>query len=158
MPRSAAFARIKADILAIIRAVPEGSVVTFAAIGAHLDVMPRHAAYILAILAGGEDEAFPWHRAVAADGALLSGPRGARQAVLLAAEGHAITRGKLSGLETVVPVAALGHGVPKQKRPEATPSPDDPAPPGGTAGTASRRGAASPARRRGRGQAPRGIR
>lgn len=157
MPRSDAFARIKADILAIIRSVPEGSVVTFSAIGAHLDVMPRHAAYILATLAGGEDEAFPWHRAVGADGALLSGPRGARQAVLLAAEGHAITRGKLEGLAAIVPVAALGHGVTKQTR-EATPSPGDPAPPGATAAPASRRGAASPARRRGRGQAPRGIR
>ncbi|MCU0987199.1 MAG: MGMT family protein, partial [Acetobacteraceae bacterium] len=128
MPRSDAFARIKADILAIIRAVPEGAVVTFSAIGAHLDVAPRHAAYILATLAGGQDEAFPWHRAVAADGALLSGPRGARQAVLLAEEGHAVTRGKLDGLAAVVELSALPHGVAKQTRPEATPSSDDPAP------------------------------
>lgn len=157
MPRSAAFARIKADILAIIRSIPEGAVVTFAAIGAHLDIAPRHAAYILATLAGGEDEAFPWHRAVAADGALLSGPRGSRQAVLLAAEGHAITRGKLDGIEAVVAVAALHHGVVKQTR-EATPSPADPAPPGGRAAPASRPAAASPARRRARGQGPRGTR
>lgn len=154
MPPSDAFARIKADILAIIRSVPEGAVVTFTAIGAHLDVAPRHAAYILATLAGGQDEAFPWHRAVAADGALLSGPRGARQAVLLAAEGHVITRGKLDGLAAVVDVAALDHGVAKQTR-EATPSPDDRTPPGAPAEPASRRGAASLARRRGRGQARR---
>ncbi len=157
MPRSDAFARIKADILAIIRAVPECAVVTFAAIGSHLDIAPRHAAYILATHAGGEDEAFPWHRAVAADGALLSGPRGSRQAVLLAAEGHAITRGKLDGLDAVVAIAALEHGVAKQVR-EPTPSPDDPAPPGGRAGQASRPAAASPARRRVRGQGPRGTR
>ncbi len=158
MSRSEAFARIKADILAIIRSVPEGAVVTFADIGAHLDIAPRHAAYILATLAGGQDEAFPWHRAVAVDGALLSGPRGARQAVLLGAEGHAIARGKLTGIEAIVAVAALGHGVPKQTRPDATPSPGGRSRPGGTAAPASRPASASPARRRGRGPAPRGTR
>jgi methylated-DNA-protein-cysteine methyltransferase-like protein len=143
MPRSEAFARIKADILAIIRSVPEGAVVTFASIGAHLDIAPRHAAYILATLAGGEDEAFPWHRAVAADGALLSGPRGSRQAVLLAAEGHAITRGKLDGLAAVVPVAALDHGIAQQTRPEAAVAQEGKAP-----ATPRRAGRAQP--RRGR--------
>jgi hypothetical protein len=50
MAKSPFFARIKADVLTIVASIPEGSVVTFRDIGAHLDVMPRHVAYILKML------------------------------------------------------------------------------------------------------------
>ncbi len=66
------FARIKGDVLRILSAVPPGRVVTFADVGAHLDVMPRHVAYILARLGPGEQARTPWHRAVAADGTLAA--------------------------------------------------------------------------------------
>ncbi len=50
MAKSPFFARIKADVLMTVASIPEGGVVTFRDIGAHLDVMPRHVAYILKML------------------------------------------------------------------------------------------------------------
>lgn len=50
MPKSESFARIKADVLAIARAIPPGRLTSFWAIGSHLDGAPRHVAYILATL------------------------------------------------------------------------------------------------------------
>ena len=90
MARSAAYARIKADILRIVGAIPEGRVATFGDIGRHLDVMPRHVAYILAMLSDEEKARYPWHRVVA-DKGKLGKPKfngfGISQAELLAAEG-----------------------------------------------------------------------
>lgn len=65
MAKSPFFARIKADVLTIVASIPEGSVVTFRDIGAHLDVMPRHVAYILKMLDAEERAAFPAERVVA---------------------------------------------------------------------------------------------
>lgn len=71
MAKSPFFARIKADVLTILASIPEGGVVTFRDIGAHLDVMPRHVAYILKMLDDAERAAFPADRVVAkAEGAL----------------------------------------------------------------------------------------
>jgi methylated-DNA-protein-cysteine methyltransferase-like protein len=120
------FARIKADVLRIVAAVPAGRVVTFADIGAHLDVMPRHIAYILATLSDIEKAALPWHRAVAADGRLgvpKSGADGAPQRALLAAEGAAFDPdGRITDfIARRVEVASLPHGVAKQARPAEAP-------------------------------------
>lgn len=65
MAKSPFFARIKADVLTIVASIPEGGVVTFRDIGAHLDVMPRHVAYILTMLDEEERAAFPAGRVVA---------------------------------------------------------------------------------------------
>ena len=65
MAKSPFFARIKADVLTIVASIPEGQVVTFRDIGAHLDVMPRHVAYILKMLDAEERAAFPADRVVA---------------------------------------------------------------------------------------------
>src|SRR5512137_2918602 len=92
MARSPFFARIKRDVLAILEAVPSGRLVTFTDVGAHLDVVPRHVAYILAQLDPLEAGAIPWHRAVAEAGtvALKADGLGRRQRDLLEAEGVAI--------------------------------------------------------------------
>ncbi|UPY38134.1 MGMT family protein [Sediminicoccus sp. KRV36] len=71
MAKSPFFARIKADVLSIVANIPEGEVVTFRDIGAHLDVMPRHVAYILKMLDAEERAAFPAGRVVASDAAAL---------------------------------------------------------------------------------------
>ncbi len=105
------YARIKRDVLLIMRSVPPGQVVTFADIGAHLDVMPRHVAHILATLDPMERETVPWHRAVRHDGAMST--RADEQRALLRAEGEA----------QPVPVAALAHGVPQHVRPAEAPRP-----------------------------------
>jgi methylated-DNA-protein-cysteine methyltransferase-like protein len=65
MAKSPFFARIKADVLTIVASIPEGEVLTFRDIGAHLDVMPRHIAYILKMLDTEERAAFPADRVVA---------------------------------------------------------------------------------------------
>ncbi len=65
MAKSPFFARIKADVLTIVASIPEGEVLTFRDIGAHLDVMPRHIAYILKMLDAEERAAFPADRVVA---------------------------------------------------------------------------------------------
>jgi methylated-DNA-protein-cysteine methyltransferase-like protein len=61
MERSAAFARIKNEVLAMVRAIPKGRVTTYAAIGHALDVMPRHVAHILATLEAKEARRVPSH-------------------------------------------------------------------------------------------------
>jgi methylated-DNA-protein-cysteine methyltransferase-like protein len=71
MAKSPFFARIKADVLTIVASIPEGGVVTFRDIGAHLDVMPRHVAYILKMLDAEERAAFPADRVVAKAGKAL---------------------------------------------------------------------------------------
>jgi methylated-DNA-protein-cysteine methyltransferase-like protein len=94
-PKSPAFARIRAEVLAATLDVPRGRVTTYAAIAAHLEVTARHVAFVLAGLKGAEVNAIPWHRVVAADSGLRSGsPAGLRrQKERLAAEGVAVARG-----------------------------------------------------------------
>jgi methylated-DNA-protein-cysteine methyltransferase related protein len=126
--RSPFFVRIKGDVLRIMATVPEGRVVTFADIGAHLDVAPRHVAYILATLTEIEAATLPWHRAVTAEGTLgapKSGPDGATQRALLAAEGAAFDpEGRITDfVARGADVAELPHGVPRQVRPADAPEP-----------------------------------
>jgi methylated-DNA-protein-cysteine methyltransferase-like protein len=126
--RSPFFERIKGDVLRIVAAVPPGRVVTFADVGAHLDVAPRHVAYILATLTDIEATTLPWHRAVTAEGAPgtpKSGPDGTPQHALLVAEGAAFdTAGRIIDFESRrVDVAAQPHGVPRQTRPADAPAP-----------------------------------
>jgi methylated-DNA-protein-cysteine methyltransferase-like protein len=118
--KSPFFARIQGDVLAIVAAVPQGRLITFAEVGAHLDVMPRHVAYILAMLDGPERDAIPWHRALAADGRVEK----PAQRAALAAEGFRFDPdGRVSGfLAHVTPVVALPHGVAAQKRPADAPA------------------------------------
>jgi len=120
------FARIKSDVLLIISAVPRGRLVTFKQVGAHLDVMPRHVAYILAQLDPIEAAAVPWFRAIPENGVLTTtkvAADGATQKRCLAGEGHVISDdGRIEAFERkLVEVGKLQHGVPVQKRPEAAP-------------------------------------
>lgn len=125
MSGSPFFARIKADVLRILAAVPAGRLVSFRDVGAHLDVMPRHVAYILATLRPEEAEALPWHRGVPADGRLGAAATVPRQRGRLEAEGIAFAPdGRIADFEArLVPVAALPHGVPAQRRPASAPAP-----------------------------------
>ena len=59
MAQSPFFARIKADVVSIVAGIPQAGVVTFRDIGAHLDVMPRHVAYIVKMPDAEEGAAFP---------------------------------------------------------------------------------------------------
>ena len=77
-PGGAPSARREAEILARVRAVPEGFVRTYG------DVSPGAPRLAGAVLHGCEDPTLPWHRIVRADGSLAKGDRQRR---LLAREG-----------------------------------------------------------------------
>jgi methylated-DNA-protein-cysteine methyltransferase-like protein len=128
MPKSAAYARIRKDVLAIVAAIPRGRLLTHAAIGAHLDVMPRHVAYLLAMLEPHERATLPWHRVVGKDGALgrRAGVDGRSQAELLAAEGVPPTAGRITAASLAahsIAVVDLACDVPAQVRPPEASAP-----------------------------------
>lgn len=126
MAKSPFFARIKSDVVRIMQAVPHGRLVTFFDIGRHLDVAPRHAAYILARLDPDERSVVPWHRAVAEDGRASDakgGAEGSTQRDLLVGDGLTIVAdGRILDFEArLIAVAALDSGVPAQIRPPDAP-------------------------------------
>jgi methylated-DNA-protein-cysteine methyltransferase related protein len=132
MPASGSpfFARIERDVFAIVASVPAGRIVTFAAVGAYLDVMPRHVAYLLA-RENAELSGIPWHRAVPHNdkvaGAKLVGVgkpgRTRLQAERLTSEGVVVAaNGAIVDFEVkqIAPVN-LSHGVQRQLRPADAP-------------------------------------
>lgn len=128
MAASPFFARIREHVLQLTAAVPEGKLCTFQSMGEHLDVMPRHVAYILSQLEDNEKFVYPWHRVVSADGSLgspKSNPDGTSQAELLRAEGVLVSGNRVStGFERIlVSAGQLPNGLPKQVRPPNAPVP-----------------------------------
>jgi methylated-DNA-protein-cysteine methyltransferase related protein len=126
MAGSPFFARIKGDVLKIMAAVPKGRLVTFLDVGRHLDVMPRHIAYILSQLGGDEQAATPWFRAVAENGIVAdrkANEFGLSQRDLLTEEKHLIAPdGRILDFgQKLVAVEALNSGVPVQQRPADAP-------------------------------------
>jgi methylated-DNA-protein-cysteine methyltransferase related protein len=73
MPKSAAFIQIKAGVIEITANIPVAQVTTYSAIGEHLNVMPRHVAYILTTLSLEEKLELPWYRVVAEKGTISLG-------------------------------------------------------------------------------------
>jgi methylated-DNA-protein-cysteine methyltransferase related protein len=128
MPKSPFFERIKTDVLKIVAVIPQGRIATFRSIGEHLDVVPRHVAYILSILDDSEKQAYPWFRVVGENGKLgarKTGENGESQAELLEYEGVAVKNNTvISDLpKTQVAISKLRSGVPKQTRPADAPKP-----------------------------------
>ena len=96
--------------------------------GEHLDVMPRHVAYILSRLKEDEKLVYPWYRVVSGDGSLgspRSHPDGTSQAELLRAEGILVSGNRIAtSFERVfLPAEQLSSGLPRQKRPPDAPVP-----------------------------------
>lgn len=126
MAKSPFFERIKGDVLKIVAVVPEGKVTTYSSIGEHLDVAPRHVAYILSMLSPLEQLQVPWFRVVGGDGSLGKVKRaesGETHADLLRLEGlHVIGNSLAHCLDKVVVSASdLKSGVSKQVRPPDAP-------------------------------------
>jgi methylated-DNA-protein-cysteine methyltransferase related protein len=90
MAGSVAYARIKADVIAIVSKIPTGRLATHGAIGRHLSVVPRHVAYVLATLNEIERETVPWWRVVADGGAIGRHQRRDDQMQRLKREGCAV--------------------------------------------------------------------
>ena len=128
MATSPFFSRIREHVLQLTSSVPEGRVCSFQSIGEHLDVMPRHVAYILSTLEDAKKLVYPWHRVVSTNGSLGSpkcNPDGTRQAELLRAEGILVSGNPIeTGFERVfLPAEQLPSGLPKQTRPPDAPVP-----------------------------------
>jgi methylated-DNA-protein-cysteine methyltransferase related protein len=128
MPKSPFFQRIKTDVLKIVSAIPSGKIATYRSIGEHLDVVPRHIAYILSMLEKSEKQAYPWYRVVGENGKLgarKTGENGESQAELLGYEGVEVLDGTVLGdlLQIEIVISKLRSGVPKQTRPADAPKP-----------------------------------
>lgn len=120
MAKSAAFARIKSQVLTLTHSIPAGRVSTYRSLGEHLDVMPRHVAYILTTLKEEEKANLPWYRVVSEKGT-ISAPNPAKakaQIELLAAEGIEISPQKtiLNFAAIFVAAPALASSIPPQTR------------------------------------------
>jgi methylated-DNA-protein-cysteine methyltransferase-like protein len=102
---SGGLVRLKAQVLAVVAAIPEGRVTTYGAIGRHLRATARQVAYVLAALPAEESGRLPWFRVVAANGVVSSTKRGAvgrRQIERLRAEGVAVTpRNKVEDFDVI---------------------------------------------------------
>jgi methylated-DNA-protein-cysteine methyltransferase related protein len=122
MPKASAFIRIKAQVLQIVAAIPYAKLTTFRSIGEHLDVVPRHVAYILTMLTTDEKMDYPWFRVVSDDaslGVLKHGADGRSQAELLIEEGLVVSSNTVQNFfdQAFIPASALESGVPQQIRP-----------------------------------------
>jgi methylated-DNA-protein-cysteine methyltransferase related protein len=122
MPKSPAFIRIKAQVLQIVAAIPYAKLTTFRSIGEHLDVVPRHVAYILTMLTIDEKIDYPWFRVVSDDASLGVPKHGAddrSQAELLTEEGLIVSGNSVEASfeQAFIPAGSLESGVPQQTRP-----------------------------------------
>ncbi len=122
MAGSPFYARIKADVLKIVSSIPKGKVCTFSSIGEHLDVVPRHVAYVLSTLEPLDKVQYPWHRVVGNDGdlgKLKSSETGETQSELLAGDGILVAGNSIAASFTknLVECSLLKSGVLKQTRP-----------------------------------------
>jgi methylated-DNA-protein-cysteine methyltransferase related protein len=106
--------------LAITSAIPSGRITTFLAIGEHLDVMPRHVAYILATLNEPLASVVPWHRVLPASGKLIASKHVAQMNSLDAEGVHFSTSGEIADFsEKYIAAGTVKSGVPKRYRDQA---------------------------------------
>lgn len=68
--KSAAFARIRIEVLRLVALIPEGKFTTYGSIAVHMNVMARHVAFVMSRLTDEESKTLPWHRVVSADARL----------------------------------------------------------------------------------------
>lgn len=90
MPKSTAFARIRAEVIRLVALIPEGRFTTYGSIAVHMNCNPRHVAQTLSRLTEQEAKDLPWHRVVAAEARIsrsMDPDLAARQKALLEAEG-----------------------------------------------------------------------
>jgi methylated-DNA-protein-cysteine methyltransferase-like protein len=98
--------RLKARVVAVVAAIPEGRVTTYGIIARRLRATPRQVAFVLARFTPEESAALPWFRVVAAGGVVSTiklGAVGRRQVARLREEGVAVTpRNKVADFAAVV--------------------------------------------------------
>jgi len=72
-PKSAAFARIRAEVIRLVGLIPPGKFTTYGSIAVHMNVVARHVASVLSRLTEDEAAALPWHRVVGTEARLSQG-------------------------------------------------------------------------------------
>jgi methylated-DNA-protein-cysteine methyltransferase related protein len=109
MPRQRktdAAARLKARVVAVVAAIPEGRVTTYGLIARRLKVNPRQVAFVLSRFTPEESASLPWFRVVSANGvigAMKLGATGRRQVAKLRDEGIEVTlRNKVADFAAVM--------------------------------------------------------
>jgi methylated-DNA-protein-cysteine methyltransferase-like protein len=105
MAKANALVRLRARVLAVIAAIPEGRVTTYGAIARRLKATARQVAFVLARFTPEESATLPWFRVVAANGVISTmklGAVGRRQIARLRAEGVEVTpRNKVANFDAV---------------------------------------------------------
>src|SRR5256885_7416156 len=103
--RRTAAARLRARVVAVVAAIPEGRVTTYGTIARHLRTTARQVARVLASFTDEESATLPWFRVVAANGVVSTvklGAVGRRQVARLRAEGVPVTpRNKVEEFDAV---------------------------------------------------------
>ena len=69
-PKSAAFSRIRAEVIRLVRLIPEGKFTTYGCIATHMNIAAIHVAFVMSRLTEEESATVPWHRVVSSDGRL----------------------------------------------------------------------------------------
>jgi methylated-DNA-protein-cysteine methyltransferase related protein len=93
--KSAAFARIRAEVIRLVGLIPAGKFTTYGSIAIHMNVGARHVATVLANLTPEQSAVVPWHRVVSADGRVspnMPEASARKQRHLLKAEGLRINK------------------------------------------------------------------
>jgi methylated-DNA-protein-cysteine methyltransferase related protein len=125
MSVSAGDRRGKSRLLALVRSVPAGSIVTVDLLAKTLAVIPGVVVTILAHLTDDEREATPWHRVVAKGGAIGRGPHRDQQFARLIREGVAVSpAGIVQDMARVAVTAVDPQARPLPVRPDAAVKPE----------------------------------
>ena len=66
-PKSAAFARIRAEVIRLVGLIPPGKFTTYGCVAVHMNVVARQVAFVMSRLTKEEAAALPWHRVVSSD-------------------------------------------------------------------------------------------
>lgn len=116
---------LKRAMLELVQSIPHGRVATLDDLAAHLKLAPALLATQLARLTEDEREITPWHRVVAAGGAIGRGPHRDQKFGRLAREGVLVSpAGVVQDLSrTRIAAAALGGSGPRETPEKPPPTP-----------------------------------
>jgi methylated-DNA-protein-cysteine methyltransferase-like protein len=93
-PKSAAFSRIRAEVIRLVGMIPPGKFTTYGGIAVHMNVAALHVAFVMSSLTDEESATVPWHRVVSSDARLsrkMPAALARRQRQRLEAEGMKIS-------------------------------------------------------------------
>ena len=65
--KSAAFSRIRTEVIRLVGLIPAGKFTTYGCIATHMNVAAIHVAFVMSRLTDEESATVPWHRVVSSD-------------------------------------------------------------------------------------------